>query len=153
MALPERHLRVIQLMKKKPELSDEEFHTHWRKTHGPLVAPLMQKHGFLEYIQVSSCRPMLLTLLTYEQIHTPSSIKDALASVDAEKAALGNSFDGYASFLIPGLETVMKLYMDPEFQDKIVPDEEKFIDTKSSTLIVAGFEESFLKDAKLTNLG
>jgi hypothetical protein len=38
-------------MRRLPHLSDEEFHTYWRETHGPLAQRLLAGLGAKRYIQ------------------------------------------------------------------------------------------------------
>jgi uncharacterized protein (TIGR02118 family) len=45
-------IKTVTLLKRRPDLSSEEFHRHWREIHGPLVLALP---GVLRYVQ---CRPL-----------------------------------------------------------------------------------------------
>jgi uncharacterized protein (TIGR02118 family) len=45
-------IRLIFLLRRKPELSLAEFQRYWREEHGPLVASHQQRIGALRYIQV-----------------------------------------------------------------------------------------------------
>lgn len=46
----------VSYLKKKPEMSLEEFYNHWENVHGPLVKPWMEKHGFISYTQAGCTR-------------------------------------------------------------------------------------------------
>jgi uncharacterized protein (TIGR02118 family) len=45
-------IKTVTLLKRRPDLTSEEFHRHWREIHGPLVLALP---GVLRYVQ---CRPL-----------------------------------------------------------------------------------------------
>src|SRR4029453_19074596 len=45
-------IRLIFLLRRRPELSLPEFQRYWREEHGPLVASHAQRIGALRYIQV-----------------------------------------------------------------------------------------------------
>ena len=45
-------IRLIFLLRRKPELSLAEFQRYWREEHGPLVASHAQHIGALRYMQV-----------------------------------------------------------------------------------------------------
>lgn len=49
----ERYVRISILVKRKPGISEQEFHSHWANIHGPLVGPLLIKHGIVKYTQAS----------------------------------------------------------------------------------------------------
>lgn len=49
----EKIICSISYLKKKPDMTLEEFYNHWVNVHGPLVKPWMEKHGFLSYTQVN----------------------------------------------------------------------------------------------------
>jgi uncharacterized protein (TIGR02118 family) len=44
-------IKLIALLKRKPGMSEEDFHTHWRGTHGPLVASTKSGQHALRYEQ------------------------------------------------------------------------------------------------------
>ena len=45
-------LRLIYLLRRKPELSREAFQHYWRDQHGPLVASFATTLGIQRYVQV-----------------------------------------------------------------------------------------------------
>jgi hypothetical protein len=53
--------------------------------------------------------------------------------------------------LLPNLEALIKLNTDPEFQEKIVPDEKNFV--ASSASVLAGYEEVIIENGEITRLG
>jgi hypothetical protein len=50
--MPQESVRIIGFLKKRPDLTHEEFYEHWEKKHAPLVVPWIMKHGFISYMQV-----------------------------------------------------------------------------------------------------
>ena len=44
-------IRIVFLLRRKPELSLDEFHRYWREEHGPLVAGHAKHIGALRYTQ------------------------------------------------------------------------------------------------------
>jgi uncharacterized protein (TIGR02118 family) len=45
-------IRITFLLRRKPELSAEEFYRYWREEHGPLVASHASRLNTLRYVQV-----------------------------------------------------------------------------------------------------
>jgi hypothetical protein len=46
------NIRIIGFIKRRPDLTEEQFYKHWENIHGPLVAPWAVKHGIISYSQV-----------------------------------------------------------------------------------------------------
>jgi uncharacterized protein (TIGR02118 family) len=44
-------IRLVFALRRKPELSLEEFHDYWRRKHGPLVASFAEDLNILRYVQ------------------------------------------------------------------------------------------------------
>lgn len=45
---------MIIFLKRRSDMSEQEFYNYWAKHHGALVAPWAVKHGVLSYKQVCS---------------------------------------------------------------------------------------------------
>jgi hypothetical protein len=43
-------------LRRKPELSEDEFHRHWSQVHVPIVNNWLARHGVTQYIQASAPR-------------------------------------------------------------------------------------------------
>ena len=43
---------ITFLLRRRPEMSDAEFHTYWREQHGPLVASHAAALGIRRYVQL-----------------------------------------------------------------------------------------------------
>jgi hypothetical protein len=52
MATLQKLTRVSMLVKRNPNITEEEFHKQWSKIRGPLVAPFLKRIGFTKYLQV-----------------------------------------------------------------------------------------------------
>lgn len=46
------NLRFTMLIKRKPDISEEEFHKYWTEVHPSVVNEWLAKHGVVQYIQV-----------------------------------------------------------------------------------------------------
>lgn len=79
------------------------------------------------------------------QIHTPS-----------KSAPLGGGpqFDGFIEFLVPDFDVFFTaLDKDPEYNEKVKPDDDYLLDQSATVLVVAGYEEVCVQDGELTKLG
>lgn len=52
--MPQNTVCSIAFLKRKADLTQEEFYHHWENVHGPLVRPWAEKHGFISYTQVNT---------------------------------------------------------------------------------------------------
>ena len=52
MAAIQRLTKVNMFLKRRSEITEEEFHEHWSKSHGPLVSSWLQRLGVIQYEQV-----------------------------------------------------------------------------------------------------
>jgi hypothetical protein len=94
-------VKLIALLVKREELSDVEFHRHWRYQHGPLAA-------------------MISTMGRYCQCH--------LVPRPPEDLAIATEFGGTAEVWWEDLATAERLATDPEYTENALPDEPRFID-------------------------
>lgn len=44
-------IKLVYCIRKKADMSDEEFHTFWRDVHGPFIRSLAQTLGATKYVQ------------------------------------------------------------------------------------------------------
>ncbi len=96
-------VKLIVCAKRKPGMGVKEFHDYWRNVHGPLIKGIP---AFRKYIR------------KYIQCHT-------LAQAYKRNAA---PFDGAAELWFDNLEDVDRFLSDPEYLEKVRPDELKFTD-------------------------
>jgi len=108
-------IKLIAMLKRKPELSVEEFHRHWREVHGPLIRNT--KSG--SYV------------VRYEQNHRPlSDYGNPIVS----------DYDGVTVQWYRSMEEFRASIAEPDFAE-IQADFEKFIDTASLVWLLTEEEE------------
>jgi uncharacterized protein (TIGR02118 family) len=114
-------LRLTVFLKRNPDLTVEEFRSHWRDVHGPLIRdnPDLARH-----------------IVRYEQ-HLPADV------------GLFAGTEGYDGIAVQWLESIdaFKGFMDePAYMTDVYPDEERFLDrdglvwmvTDEPTVVIAG---------------
>ena len=52
-------IRLTFMLRRKPDLTIEEFQRYWREEHGPLVASVAHKLNILRYVQTHSIEDSL----------------------------------------------------------------------------------------------
>nr|QDK64759.1 AshZ [Aschersonia paraphysata] len=116
---------------KKDGITSEEYKHYMVNEHGPLVAGLMEKYGFLQWTMshVSDQSPQLMSQL-YD-------------------AQFGNiaPYDCCVQIVFPNIEAFVKMKADPYFKQTVGPDHEKFADTKKSQMMI-GYFSPLVKDGK-----
>jgi uncharacterized protein (TIGR02118 family) len=116
-------IKVFALIPKKPDISNEQFHRHWREVHAPLALRIK-------------------TLQRYVQSHRlPQPISGFSAS----------PYEGVAEVWFDAVETATGLRTNPDYLNGAYKDEPNFIDTAGLTfmltrenVVVAG--PAFAKD-------
>lgn len=56
-------LKLVYCVRKRADVSDEEFHRYWLMQHGPLVRAFQQAMGAARYVQSHTVDPDLNALL------------------------------------------------------------------------------------------
>ena len=107
---------LVALLPRKPGLSKEEFHRHWRERHGPLVVELLGRH-----------------LAGYEQYHR--------LGVDEGH---DDDWDGVAIQRFESEETFQAFMSDPAFAERVTPDQDEFIDMRRVVWFLAQPPEVFV---------
>ncbi|KAI0633463.1 hypothetical protein C8Q77DRAFT_1073322 [Trametes polyzona] len=116
-ALPEPRkdrYRVLGILAKKPELTDEEFFKHWREVHGPLFAGL-------DIVKKN--------ILKYEQHLYNDSFE---AGILANGYALTGQCRGIAVFEAESYEKILEVFASEEYKQHVYPDEANFTDRSKS---------------------
>ena len=108
-------IKLIAMLKRKSELTAEEFHRHWREVHGPLIRNT--KSG--SYV------------VRYEQNHRPLSDYGH---------PMVSDYDGVTVQWYRSMEEFRASIAEPDFA-MIQADFEKFIDTASLVWLLTEEEE------------
>ena len=111
-------LKLIYCLRRKPELSVEEFQRYWREEHGPLVRQHAEALGIQRYVQLHS---------------RPSPVDDALRATRGGPAP----YDGVAELWFESLDALVAAASSPEGQAAgaaLLEDERRFIDLDASPL-------------------
>lgn len=112
-------IRLTFLLRRRAEMSLDEFQTYWRQNHGPLVAKNARK----------------LNVLRYVQVHTlDDPINEQLPGA---RGAMEPPYDGVAELWWNDREEVVAALEDPAGQaagEELLEDEKKFIDLARSPL-------------------
>ncbi len=112
-------IRLTFVLRRKPELSREEFQSYWRCNHGPLVA----KHADH------------LNILRYVQVHTiDDPANDAMARA---RGGMEPPYDGVAELWWNSRDELATAFETADGQaagEELLEDEKKFIDLPRSPL-------------------
>ncbi|KAJ9612929.1 hypothetical protein H2200_002870 [Cladophialophora chaetospira] len=119
-------VQVTVFIKRKPGMSEEEFHKYWTEVHAPLVEEWLAKHGGLRYVQH----------------HTPSWLRQQVSAAWAELGASPNmaDYDGIGEVTVRNIQDLKTALEDLYYRDRVVPDQLAFMDT-NSTILSAGWAE------------
>jgi uncharacterized protein (TIGR02118 family) len=96
-------IKLIAMLKRKPGMTEEEFHAHWRDVHGPLV--MSTKSG--------------QHALRYEQNHRVAG--------DLRHVGLADGYDGVTVQWYDSVESFRASQQEPDFA-LIAEDMAKFLD-------------------------
>ncbi|PTB40105.1 uncharacterized protein TrAFT101_004855 [Trichoderma asperellum] len=125
--------KLTMFIKRKPGLSEEEFHSYWTEKHPAVVNEWLAKHG----------------VVTYVQFHTPSEIREQCKEVGT---GLGSDnvvgYDGYVELTVRSIDALKNAFSDPFYKSYVQPDEATFIDPISSYRTF-GYEERYIEGNKV----
>jgi uncharacterized protein (TIGR02118 family) len=113
-------ISVMFCIRRKPELSQEEFHRYWRDVHGPLVAPYAEVLGMRRYIQHHG---------------VPGPITEGVGRARGTDVP----FDGLAQVYFDDVETMLASGRSPEGRaamKTLMADEANFIDFATSSMFL-----------------
>jgi uncharacterized protein (TIGR02118 family) len=122
-------IKIVFCLRRRPELSREEFQTYWRTTHAPLV----RSHGDA------------LGIRRYVQVH---SIDDAISTAVAGSRHSPEPFDGVAELWLDSLDALVAAGSSDAGRAAaaaLLEDERRFIDLEHSPLFLA--EEHVIIDS------
>ncbi len=100
-------VKLMACLRRKPGMSEEEFHEYWEETHGSLVMDVTEfSRYFRRYIQSH-------TLQGLSAVFPPQAIP---------------AYDGIAEIWFKSVDELQKAFAEPRYLEIIRPDEEKFLD-------------------------
>ena len=99
-------IKLIGCLKRKPELTSQEFHRYWREEHWPLAKSVPE---FFRYVR------------KYVQSH---ALEGPVPGLPAYEPA----FDGFAEIWFDSIEDMGRAFAEPRYLEIIRPDEKRFLD-------------------------
>jgi uncharacterized protein (TIGR02118 family) len=120
-------IKVVMAIRRRDDVSPEEFHRYWREEHGPLA------RGLLEPLNVRR----------YVQTHTVDT--DLNAQLAAARGTVA-AFDGVAELWWDSLDDLVAVFGSEEGQRAnavLAEDEARFIDLERSSLFLTEEQEIF----------
>ncbi|TFK39574.1 EthD domain-containing protein [Crucibulum laeve] len=121
-------IRVIGLVKRRPDLTHEQFIDYWSNKHGPLF---------------KSFEIVKQKVILYSQFHVLTPQSNQLAALGVTVP----DFDGTSEFIVENIEDFLAILSDPEYLEKGVPDEEHFLDRNATQVLIGDYQ---VKISKLT---
>jgi uncharacterized protein (TIGR02118 family) len=113
-------LKLVFVIRRREDLSPEEFHRYWLEEHGPLARRLLESLGARRYVQT----------------HTlGTDLNGALAAARGTAEA----YDGLAEVWWDSLDALVAVFASEEGQranETLTADEAKFIDFERSSLFL-----------------
>ena len=117
-------VKLFAVLRRRPGMSVEEFVTHWRDRHGPLIAgePTLARH-----------------IVRYEQHvrHRPEPLSGT-EDVDGVAVQWFTSMDAFVAFM-----------SEPAYSELIAPDERRFLDLERLEFVITE-EPTVVIDGPLT---
>ncbi len=113
-------IKLICIVKRRPELSYDEFLQHWRINHAALITQHAQVLGIKRYIQNHAI-----------------NADDAQSRIKSARNMIDVDFDGIAELWYEDFETHLNARKTPEglsALEKIIADEKRFIDLSQSRM-------------------
>ncbi|KAI9151360.1 hypothetical protein HJFPF1_08562 [Paramyrothecium foliicola] len=124
----ERMLHVKLFYNRKQGISPEEFNRYWANDHAALATPFHLRIGVVKYSQVRTMGPVDIWIFP-----SITEFRD-LIRVPGGLPVL--EFDGAVEMWVPNIEVLQTMNQDPEYVNKIQPDEANFIDLSSMRMII-----------------
>jgi uncharacterized protein (TIGR02118 family) len=113
-------IKLVYVVRRRSDVSPEEFRRYWLEEHGPLVKSIAPEHGARRYVQSHT-------------IDTP--LNDALVGI----RGMAPSYDGITEVWSDSLEALQAELSSEAGQQafgRLGEDEAKFIDIGSSTMFL-----------------
>ena len=122
-------IKLVFVIRRREELSAEEFHRYWLEEHGPLARSLLEGLGARRYVQT----------------HT---INTDLNAALAASRGTAEAYDGLAEIWWDSIDALVAVLGSEEGQranGTLIEDEARFIDFERSSLFIAE-EHTILED-------
>jgi uncharacterized protein (TIGR02118 family) len=113
-------LRLLFCLRRRPDLSREEFSAYWRDVHGPLVVERAESLGFGAYVQYHTCD--VPGLHRYFQQRNDGSPEP---------------YDGLVEIWIDSLDSLRTDEPAKKAAAELLADERNFIDLSQSPMWIA----------------
>ena len=113
-------LKLVFVIRRREDLSSEEFHRYWLEEHGPLARRLLESLGARRYVQTHAL---------------DTDLNGALAASRGTAAA----YDGLAEVWWDSLDALVAVSSSEEGQranETLTEDEAKFIDFERSSFFM-----------------
>ena len=120
MSHTEKLIRITTLIPRKKGMTHEQFYKHWTTVHGPMVLDFMMRHGVVEYRQ-------------YHTTPETKALGEAMAKANGRPMI---EVDGISDAYVKDWKTFEDAFKDPEYAEKIRPDELAFIDTENIQMTI-----------------
>ena len=113
-------IKLVYVVRRRSDVSPEEFRRYWLEEHGPLVKSIAPEHGSRRYVQSHT-------------IDTP--LNDALVSI----RGMSPWYEGITEIWSDSLEAIQATLASEDGQrafGRLGEDEAKFIDIANSTIFL-----------------
>lgn len=141
-------IRVTVCVNRKPGTTEEEFNKYWAYTHGPLATDWLLRYGIVRYVQVTFSLFTICITSHIVQYHTTSDYRNLAKKMSEAVGRPTLQYDGMGDFWVHKYEDFEAAFLDPEYQEKIRPDELKLIDMETIAVAV-GVEYVAIDDGKV----
>ncbi|MFX0577571.1 EthD domain-containing protein [Nocardia nepalensis] len=119
---PGAAVKMVAALRRRPDLSPEDFYHYWLYQHGPLATQLVQQLGAYRYVQS----------------HTDSVDLGLLLATS--RGQVGQAYDGLVEVWFPSREVLQNSMTSPEGAQanlRLAQDETNFIDLPRSSYFLA----------------
>lgn len=128
MSLRKDRVRVLALLRKREDISQDEFHRYWIGVHLKVF---------------TSIAVVKKDLTKYEQLHKNHEFCEAV-----EKMGFSiPQWDGIALFEAESFEKILAIFDDEEYKRVVIPDELKFIDRPNCMFFPVNFATIFERES------
>jgi uncharacterized protein (TIGR02118 family) len=120
-------IKLVYCIRKRDDISEEEFHRYWLEEHGPLVKSVAEEIGTCRYVQSHTVMPEINAMFRVgRSLEEPyDGITEVWWATEADMEKGLNSEAGQAA------------------AQRLLEDEAKFIDFRSSRMFLTEEQEIF----------